>query len=48
MSSQYYFPLRHDALPRYVYEQHCIKLIPECKVEHASAEFIHSEGNIEY
>ena len=48
MSSRCYLPLRHDALPRYVYEQHRIKLIPGCKVEYPSVEFIHSEGNIEY
>ena len=48
MSSCYYLPLKHDAIPKYVYEQHCMKLAPGCKVEYPAAEFIHCEGNIEY
>ena len=48
MSSRYYLPLRHDAIAKYVYEQHRMKLVPGCKVEYPADEFIHSEGNIEY
>ena len=48
MSSRYYLPLRHDAIAKYVYEQHRMKLAPGCKVEYPADEFIHSEGNIEY
>ena len=48
MSSRYYPPLRHDALSRCLYEQHGMKLIPGCKVEYSSVEFIHSVGDIEY
>ena len=48
MSSRYYPPLRHDALPGYVYEQHGMKSVAGCKVENSSVEFIHSESNIEY
>ena len=47
MSSRYYLPLRHDAIAKYVYEQHLMKLVPRCKVEYSADEFIHSEGNIE-
>ena len=38
----------HDAIAKYVYEQHRMKLVPGCKVEYPADEFIHSEGNIEY
>ena len=48
MSSRYYLPLRHDAIAKYVYEQHRNKLAPGCKVEYLADEFIHCEGNIEY
>ena len=48
MSSRCYLPLRYDAIAKYVYEQHRIKLAPGCKVEYPADEFIHSEGNIEY
>ena len=48
MSSRYYLPLRHDAIAKYVYEQHRNKLAPGCKVEYPADEFIHCEGNIEY
>ena len=48
MSSCYYLPLRHDAIAKYVYDQHHMKLVPKCKVEYPANEFIHSEGNIEY
>ena len=47
MSSGYYFPLRHDAIAKYVYEYR-MKLAPGCKVEYPADEFIHSESNIEY
>ena len=47
MSSRYYLPLRHDAIAKYVYKQHRMKLVPGCKVEYPADEFIHSEGNIE-
>ena len=48
MSSRYYLPLRYDAIAKYVYEQHRMKLVPGCKGEYPADEFIHSEGNIEY
>ena len=48
MSSWYYLPVRHDALLKYVYEQHHMKVLPGCKVEYPSDEFVHSEGKIEY
>ena len=48
MSSRYYLPLTHDAIAKYVYEQHRIKLAPGCKVEYPGDEFIYCEGNIEY
>ena len=48
MSSHCYLPLRHDAIAKCVYKQHCLKLAPGCKVEYPVDEFIHSEGNIEY
>ena len=48
MSSRYYLPLRHDAIVKYVYEQHRMKLASGCKVEYPADKFIHSEGNIEY
>ena len=49
MSSPYYLPLRHDAIAKYVYEQHRMELVPGCKVEYTAGKFIHSEGNnIEY
>ena len=34
MSSHYYLPLKHDAIAKYVYEQHSMKLVPGCKVEY--------------
>ena len=48
MSSSYYLPLRHDAIAKYVYEQHRNKLAPGCKVEYSADVFIHCEGNSEY
>ena len=48
MSSRYYLLLRYDAIAKYIYEHHRMKLAPGCKVEYPSDEFIHSEGNIEY
>ena len=48
MSLCYYLPLRHDAIAKYVYEQHHKKLAPGCKAEYPAEEFIHSEGKIEY
>ena len=48
MSSRYFFPLRHDTITKYVYEQQRNKLAPGCKVEYAAGEFIHCEGNTEY
>ena len=48
MSSCYYLPLKHDAIAKYVYEQHCMKLAPRCKVEYPAVEFIHCQGSIEY
>lgn len=48
MSSRYCLNLTNDALPRYVYEQHGIKLVPGSKAEYPSVEFIHSQSNIEY
>ena len=47
MSSRYYLLLRHDAIAKYVHEQHRIKLAPRCKVDYPADEFIHCEGNIE-
>ena len=47
MYSGYYLPLTHDVISKYVYEQHCIKLVPRCKIEYPADEFIHSDGNIE-
>ena len=47
-SSHYYLPLRHDAIAKYVYEQHRMKLVPGWKVEYPAGEIFHSEGNIEY
>ena len=46
MSSRYYFSLRHDAIAKYVYEQHHMKLAPGCKVEYPADEFIHCPANI--
>ena len=48
MFSRYYLPLRHDAIAKYVYDQHRMKLVPRYKVEYPAYEFIHSKGNIEY
>ena len=48
MSSRYYLPLRHNAIAKYVYELHRIKLAHGCKVEYPTDAFIHSESNIEY
>ena len=48
ISSRYYLPLTHDDLPRYVHDQHHVKLKSGCKVEYPSVEFVHSEDNIEY
>ena len=48
MSSHYYLSLRHGAIAKYVYEQHCMKLVSGCKVEYPADGFFHSEGNIEY
>ena len=45
MSSPYYLHLRHDAIAKYVYEQHRMELVPRCKVEYTAGKFIHSEGN---
>ena len=39
MSSRYYLPLRHDAIAKYVYEQHLMELVPGCKVEYPAEEF---------
>ena len=48
MSSSYYLPLRHDAIAKYVYEQHRMKLVPGCKFEYPADKFINSGVNIEY
>ena len=48
MFSRYYLPLRHDAIAKYVYNQHRMKLVPRYKVEYPADEFIHFKGNIEY
>ena len=48
MSSRYYLSLRLDALPRYVCEQHRMKLVPGCRAEQPSDEFFYSEGNFGY
>ena len=39
MSSRYYLRLRHDAIAKYVHEQHRIKLAPRCKVDYPADEF---------
>ena len=38
MPSRYYLPLRHDAIAKYVYEQHCMKLVPGWKIEYPADE----------
>ena len=48
MSSQYYLPIQHDIIPKYLCEDIRRKKDPKCKTEYKGNEFIDQDNGTEY